>query len=126
MPHRRTAPTKDTGAAIEAAAAAWLERYGLTCIARNFRCRCGEIDLIMHDRDTLVFVEVRLRSRNDFGSAAESVTATKQRRVVRAAQYFLTTHERLGDAACRFDVLAATRENRTIVWEWVRDAFYAG
>lgn len=124
---RKPAPTKtQAGAAMENAAAEWLNARGLICIARNFRCRGGEIDLIMRDGRTLVFVEVRLRSRDDFGSAAESVTATKQRRIVHAAQYYLATHAGTADLACRFDVLAAKQEGEVIAWEWVQGAFYAG
>ena len=127
MFHRKPASTKtDTGAAIESAAATWLQQQGLVCLERNFRCKGGEIDLIMRDRRTLVFVEVRLRNRDDFGSAAESVTASKQRRVIHAAQYYLATHAAHSDEACRFDVMAAKTTNATIAWEWVQGAFYAG
>lgn len=116
----------DAGAAIESAAAAWLQQQGLICLERNFRCKGGEIDLIMRARSTLVFVEVRLRNREDFGSAVESVTATKQRRVIHAAQYYLATHASHRDDACRFDVLAAKRVDGAIIWEWVQDAFCVG
>ena len=68
----------------EALAAAWLIRHGLRSLARNFRCRLGEIDLVMRDGDTLVFVEVRCRRDCGYGSALESVTAGKQRRLLRA------------------------------------------
>lgn len=129
MFHQRATPHKpnksQAGAAIESAALAWLEARGLTCIERNFRCRGGEIDLIMREAGTLIFVEVRLRSHGGFGSAAESVTTAKQRRLIRAAQYYLATRA-AADIACRFDVLAAKREGETIIWEWVPDAFYAG
>lgn len=124
---RKANQTKtNAGAAIETAAAAWLQQQGLICIERNFRCKGGEIDLIMRDRNALVFVEVRLRNRDDFGSAAESVTTAKQRRVVHAAQYYLATRTGHRDEACRFDVLAAKHTDGIIVWEWVQDAFYTG
>lgn len=127
MFQRKPARTKtETGAAIESAAAAWLQTKGLVYLTRNFRCRGGEIDLIMRDGRTLVFVEVRLRSRDDFGSAAESVTASKQRRLIHAAQFYLATKPCHSDAACRFDVLAAKRSDQTIAWEWVQNAFGAG
>ena len=133
MFHRRStqhrAPRRnktEAGAAIENAATSWLERHGLKCIERNFRCRGGEIDLIMREGRTLVFVEVRLRNRDDFGSAAESVTATKQRRVIHAAQYYLAIHAASDSLACRFDVLAAKMLDGDITWHWVRDAFHAG
>lgn len=128
MFYRKPAATKTTnaGAAIEDAAAVWLQRQGLKCIERNFRCKGGEIDLIMRDHHTLVFVEVRLRNRDDFGSAAESVTAAKQRRVIHAAQYYLATRADHRDEACRFDVLAAKQMDGGVVWEWLQGAFYAG
>jgi putative endonuclease len=127
MFHRKPAPTKTAaGSAIESAAITWLQTQGLKCLERNFRCRGGEIDLIMLDGKILVFVEVRLRNRDDFGSAAESVTATKQHRVIHAAQYYLASHAERAAHACRFDVLAAKQSGETVVWEWVRDAFYAG
>lgn len=125
--HRKQPPTKTAaGAAIESAGAAWLRTQGLVSIEHNFRCRGGEIDLIMRDGRTLVFVEVRLRNRDDFGSAAESVTRSKQKRVIHAAQYYLVTRVGESDVDCRFDVLAAQRRGDTIIWEWVRNAFYAG
>ncbi len=127
MFYRKLKQTKtDAGAAIESAAATWLQQHGLVVIERNFRCKGGEIDLIMRDRDALIFVEVRLRNRDDFGSAAESVTTAKQHRVIHAAQYYLATHPSHRDAACRFDVLAAKRVDGAIVWEWVQDAFCVG
>ena len=70
------------GQAAEQAACSYLTRHGLTLIARNFHARQGEIDLIMLDKDTLVFVEVRFRSRQDFGDAAASVTRSKQQKII--------------------------------------------
>ena len=105
------------GAATESAAEQWLCTQGLTRVARNFRCKTGEIDLIMQHREQLVFVEVRFRQCDHFGSAVESVTRHKQRRVVRAAQLFIATHPQWRDCACRFDVLGASRAaNGTFAW----------
>lgn len=127
MFYRKPAPPKmNAGTAIENAAALWLQRQGLTCIERNFSCKGGEIDLIMRDRGTLVFVEVRLRNRDDFGSATESVTIAKQRRVIHAARYYLAMRAGQRDEACRFDVLAAKHTDGVIVWDWVQDAFCTG
>ena len=88
-------------------------------MARNVGSRLGEIDLIMCDGDSLVFIEVRQRTRNDFGGAAISVTAAKQRRVQRQAQHYLLS--RFGDRwpPCRFDVIAI----ETDVIHWIRNAF---
>lgn len=108
------------GADAERAAEFWLQSQGLRTLARNYRCRHGEIDLIMLDGDCLVFVEVRLRSRSDFGGADASVDARKQRRIALAAQHFLLCQPRWQLAPCRFDVLAA---RSTDAWQWLRDAF---
>ncbi len=95
--------TLNTGASAEQAAADYLVRQGLKLVARNFRCRGGEIDLIMRDGETLVFVEVRSRARADFGGAAASITATKQARIILAARHYLAQHS--VDAPCRFDAV---------------------
>lgn len=112
-----------SGSATEAGAAAWLQRNGLILIERNYRCRGGEIDLIMRERTTLVFVEVRLRTRSDFGGAAASVTRTKQRKLILAAKYFLAAHPRWQNSACRFDVIAASICDGAPQWEWLPAAF---
>jgi putative endonuclease len=117
---------RDIGAAAERAAEQWLKRRGLSTISRNYRCRRGEIDLVMRDAGTLVFVEVRLRSRSSFGSAEESVTVRKQRRLVMAARQFIATHPQLRHLSCRFDVLAATGRGAVQDWQWLRNAFDAG
>jgi putative endonuclease len=119
--------TKARGDAAEARALAWLQARGLTLVERNYRvalgprARGGEIDLIMRGRDgTLVFVEVRQRAGRSHGGAAASVTATKQQRVVRAAQHYLM---RLATPPpCRFDVLAIDGEEV----QWLQAAFDAG
>jgi putative endonuclease len=91
---------------------------GLHILQRNYRCRHGEIDLIAQDGGTLVFVEVRSRSRQDFGSAAESVTTTKQRRIIAAARHYLSTLPRL--PACRFDVVTLDAGGEPV---WIKSAF---
>lgn len=111
-----SAPHLVRGAQAEALAARHLERHGLTILTRNFRTRRGEIDLVARDGDTLVFVEVRLRTRSDFGGAAASVTARKQQRLVAAARFYLSrlAHE----PACRFDAVLLDRlTDDAIVWE---------
>jgi putative endonuclease len=97
----------------------FLQRQRLRFVARNVVCRGGEIDLVMRDRDgALVFVEVRARARRQFGGAAASIGWQKRQRLVRAAQYYLST--RVGSVpACRFDVIAF-EGNRLV---WLRDAF---
>lgn len=112
------------GAAGEALAEAWLVQQGLKPLMRNFRCRPGEIDLVMREGDILVFVEVRFRRDCGFGTALESVTAGKQRRLLRAAAVYLQQH---GDTLpCRFDVVGISPgPDGHPVYEWVRDAFRA-
>jgi putative endonuclease len=109
------------GAAGEQLAADYLQRRGLKLIERNFRVRGGEIDLICRDGKATVFVEVRLRSRGDFGGAAASITATKQARLILAARHWLLRH---GETPCRFDcILLDGLDPKNI--EWLRDAFAA-
>ena len=124
MADAKKATTKSVGDAGEALALAHLERQGLTLVQRNYRvaagpnARGGEVDLILRERDgTLVFVEVRSRSSASFGGAAASVTTSKQRRIVFAAQHFLRRYSAL--PPCRFDVV--TIEGGNI--EWLRGAF---
>jgi len=92
------------GDAAEERARRFLEQQGLTLVERNFRCKGGEIDLIMQERASLVFVEVRKRAGSGFGGAAASVTPRKQARLVIAAQVFLQRYRM--PPPCRFDVVA--------------------
>lgn len=109
------------GREAEAIAAAWLTARGLVCLERNYHCRFGEIDLIMRDGSTLVFVEVRQRRSAAFGSAAASITAAKRRKLEAAARHYLSGRTRL--PACRFDALLIEGEPPRI--DWIRDAFSA-
>ena len=109
-----------TGDEAEALAAAHLEREGLRVVERNYRCRHGEIDLIMREGDTLVFVEVRLRTNMNFGGAAESITQKKQGKILQAARHYLAGQRKL--PPCRFDaVLLGGLDGDTI--EWLKNAF---
>jgi putative endonuclease len=118
-------PNPTPGSAAEIAAAKWLTRQGLELVEKNYRCKGGEIDLIMRSGTDLIFVEVRLRKRSDYGSAAESVTATKQRRIICAARHFLAAHPRWQNSGCRFDVVATTDSTQATEWQWLRHAFLA-
>lgn len=91
------------GAQSEQAAADYLIARGLQLLARNYLCRGGEIDLILRDADSLVFVEVRERASAGFGGAAASITASKQARIRLAAQHYLARHGL--DLPCRFDAV---------------------
>ncbi|MBJ3592009.1 YraN family protein [Salmonella enterica subsp. enterica serovar Saintpaul] len=112
--------SKQTGDAWEAAARDWLEGKGLHFIAANVRERGGEIDLIMREGRTTIFVEVRYRRSTQFGGAAASVTRSKQHKLLQTARLWLARHNGSFDTVdCRFDVLAFT-ENDV---EWFKNAF---
>jgi putative endonuclease len=112
------------GQAGEDLACRYLEQQGLTLVARNYRCRLGELDLIMREREQLVFVEVRSRAHSRYGSAAETVTARKRERLRRAAAHYLQRQRY--DLPCRFDVVAIDRSSSQPALTWIKDAFQAG
>lgn len=124
---RKPTSNAELGAAAERCAAEFLVARGLTVLARNLRCRSGELDLVCLDAEVLVIVEVRQRSRSDFGGATASVTAHKQRRLLRATRFFWQRRPDWRARILRFDVVAL----RTAVAgvepeiEWIKDAFRA-
>lgn len=111
----------NAGLAAEKIAETFLKNHGLKLVMQNYHCRFGEIDLIMKEAKTLVFVEVRLRSNRQFGSAGASITAQKQQKLIATAQHFLQSH---GQCACRFDAILMDKADLDHV-EWVRNAFDA-
>ena len=113
--------SKTIGAAMESKALAFLQEQGLKLLQRNFNTRMGEIDLIMTDQETLVFIEVRYRQNHSYGSALESVNFSKQQKLIKTAQYFLQTQKHYQKSDCRFDVIAFSKDNNTP--EWIRSAF---
>ena len=123
MPTSRPIDRRQAGIAAEDAASAFLTAEGLELLARNARYPFGEIDLVMLDANTLVFVEVRFRRSSNFGGAAVSVDAAKRRKIARAAQAWLSSHKRFSNSACRFDVVAVTPGNPGLQCEWIRSAF---
>lgn len=116
---------RECGQAVESAALAFLQQHGMRVLARNAHARSGELDLVMHDGESLVFVEVRYRASNAFGGAAASVDAFKRRKLVRAAQVYLMRHPQFANAPCRFDVVAASGKVAAPELNWIRDAFRA-
>lgn len=106
----------------EKAAEEFLRRRRYTIVERNYRCRAGEVDLVALDGDTIVFVEVKTRRGEGFGSPLDAVDRRKQRQVYRAAQQFLVEH-RLDDRAARFDVVGVWWEGGRVVCELVQNAF---
>ena len=123
-PARRT-DRRAQGARVEALAREFLQRQGLEPVAANANYRGGEIDLVMRDGDTLVFVEVRYRRGSGFGGGAASVDANKRRKLVHAAGLFLAAHREHAKAPCRFDVIDASGDPETPAFDWLRDAFRA-
>ena len=108
------------GRQAEDAAYRYLLDRGLQPVARNFRRRGGEIDIVMLDGDSLVFIEVRYRRNPSFAPPASTVDGQKQRRIVRTAALFAAAHRSLARRVMRFDVVAIERGNRL---RWIRDAF---
>lgn len=109
------------GDEAEHVAAVYLQRKGLALIETQYRCRWGEIDLILKDRDTLVFAEVKLRRSKSFGGTAYSVDRRKQARIVAAARHYLANKREM---PCRFDVVLLEGLEPPRL-EWIRDAFSA-
>jgi len=122
--------TREQGQYTESLACEFLKKKGLKLVEKNFNSRLGEIDLIMKSNDTLVFVEVRYRKNNDFGSAAESVTANKQKKLIRTASLYLQQHAKLLKQPARFDVVSITgaiesNDIDAINFDWIENAFGA-
>jgi putative endonuclease len=115
--------TSRIGARAEAAGRRFLETRGLQVVALNFRCRAGELDLVMLDGGVLVVIEVRYRARPDPVHPAVTVTATKRRRLLRAAAGFLQARPGFRDHPMRFDVLALSGPLDAARCEWIRGAF---
>ena len=114
------------GATAEDLAAQFLQARGLVVLARNLRCRAGEIDLVCLDEDVLAIVEVRQRARLDFGGALASVTARKRRKILRATRFLLLRQIEWRAYAIRFDVLALEGlPGPACRIVWIKDAFRA-
>ncbi len=110
--------TQQLGNAAEQAALDFLVARDLKLVDRNYSCRLGEIDLIMRDPQTLVFVEVRLRNHPAFGTGAETVTRSKIKKILNTAQNFLMRYPSFGELDSRFDVISIGREI-----DWIKNAF---
>ncbi|KTD51995.1 hypothetical protein Lqui_0839 [Legionella quinlivanii] len=109
------------GKQTERQAVQFLKKQGLQFIESNFRCRWGEVDVIMRDASTLVFVEVRARSSFDYGGAIASITVAKQRKLIKTANYYLLTKKLHDKCAARFDVVLF--EGKPLQIEWIKNAF---
>jgi len=111
--------TKNIGDHAESIAENFLIENKLKIIAKNYRIKTGEIDLIADDKGTIAFVEVKFRKSNNFGQPFETVTHSKQRKIIRTAQSYLQKHPKLANKACRFDVISI--HNQDI--NWIQNAF---
>jgi len=111
----------NAGLEAEKLAATYLVNHGLKLVTQNYHCKYGEIDLVMKDAKILVFIEVRLRSNSQFGSAGASITPQKQQKLILTAQHYLQQH---GDYQCRFDAILMDKADTNHI-EWVRNAFDA-
>lgn len=111
----------EAGSDAEDAALAYLEKAGLRLVLRNYRCKAGELDLVMLDGKTLVLVEVRYRASDQYGGAAASITYGKQRRIINAARHLLATRADLRRYPARFDVIAISALRKEI--QWIKGAF---
>jgi len=120
-----------TGEKAELDASEYLKKNKLKLIQKNYRCKFGEIDLIMQDKQTLVFVEVRYRKNNQFGSGAETITPSKQKKLIKTASYYLQQHPPASQFSARFDVVSMTSDTRQqnsqneSKIDWIKDAFQA-
>lgn len=114
-----TGPTQTIGQQAETMALRYLQQQGLELVERNFSCQNGEIDLILRDKEDLVFTEVRYRHKKDYGTSVETVNAAKQRKILRSAEYYLYS-KKLWEHPCRFDVIGIsmdTQQRIEITWE---------
>lgn len=119
---RSSVPSRnERGRWAENLAAERLTASGLEPVQRNYRCKWGEIDLVMRDQQTLVFVEVRFRKSGVYGDGAQSVDARKQHKLISSAEHYLQTHANLQDTPCRFDVVSVSPKEVS----WIKDAFHA-
>jgi len=122
--------TRQAGAHWEKTAESWLIEQGLRLLQRNFSSRVGEIDLIMEDGTTIVFVEVRYRKSGRYGGGAESITIHKQNRISRTAAWYLVKNPHRAEQFCRFDIISISgmsndpqKTDQGI--DWIKNAFYS-
>ena len=101
----------------------YLQKRGLKLIERNYRCNYGELDMIMQDKDHMVFVEVRARAEQDFLTSLESIDYNKQHKIIKAATFYLQQKQQLDRVFCRFDVVAVKQYNERLQFHWIKNAF---
>lgn len=116
---------KQIGVLAEREAQAYLVKHGILILTTNFYAKVGEIDIIAKDQSTLVFIEVRARRSELYGTSAETITDAKRQRIILAAQVFLQRHPALATVACRFDVIEIKLNKNSNSVYWIQDAFVA-
>lgn len=120
-------PTYQVGRYMESLATAHLVKQGVSILHQNFYCRLGEIDLIVRDKEYLVFVEVRYRTQSSFCDAKSTVTYAKQQKIRRVAAFFLQKHRQYRHCFCRFDVVGIdsdqSNKGQELSIEWIKGAF---
>lgn len=117
-PDRPGLSTRELGRAAELRAERFLQAEGYDTLTRNFTAKTGEIDLIMHSTDTLIFVEVRARNHSGYGTGADTVDIRKQRKIIQTAQLFLQRQQHLPWESYRFDVISIGKDI-----DWIPGAF---
>jgi putative endonuclease len=122
---RQSVTSRQAGAHWEKTAESFLLSRGLKLLRRNFSSRFGEIDLIMEDNRTLVFVEVKYRTSKQHGTGADAVTLQKQGRISRTASWFLVKNPDRAEQYCRFDVVSIDPLNKDQGISWIKAAFYS-
>lgn len=115
--------TIDKGKTNETLALNYLRERGLKSIEVNYRCFFGEVDIIMRHEQALVFVEVRNRKSQNYGSPIETVTKSKQQRIIKTAQHYIMSHNISASEQIRFDVVGITDQSSQPI-QWVQNAFY--
>jgi len=112
-----------TGQLAENLSCEFLQQQGLDILERNYRCKVGELDIIAKHHDSIVFAEVRFRKNIAFGNPLETVTLSKQKKLIKAALHYLQRHKNLAKKPCRFDVISVTIQQNEYQFEWVQHAF---
>lgn len=118
-----TRNTTDIGSDIENRCLQFLLNQSLKKLAKNYHSKMGEIDLIMKDTNTVVFIEVRYRKQKHFGSPEETVNYPKRRKIILTAQSYLQKHQQLQKYNCRFDILGVSTYNGQLEFNWLKNAF---
>lgn len=112
--------SRTVGQHEETRALHYLQQQGLKFITQNYHCKAGEIDLIMQDQETLVFIEVRYRSNSTRGDGLESITPQKQQKIIQSAKHYLQQQRLIDKVYCRFDVIGIDQPHDIL---WLKDAF---